>query len=184
MINTKWKGLMTKDGKGRGKGETIFEEPESVDMGWLNKYREMTPPASVWVSTSEEEIDHDARLSQGARRSSSTSRSRRSEEQRAEDVRRSKDSGVSDERYSQRSQKSEEQRTVDMRRSRDSGMSDYSQRSRVNMRRPQDARMSDESLRPAQKRITAEKWIEELRVADEKLARVRNGRGYKDCNLL
>jgi hypothetical protein len=66
----------------------------------------MTPPASVWVSTSEEEIDHDARLSQGARKSSNTSTPRRSEEQRAEDVRRSKDSGVPDERYSQRSRKS------------------------------------------------------------------------------
>jgi hypothetical protein len=97
----------------------------------------MTPPASVWVSTSEEEIDHDARLSQGARKSSNTSTSRRSEDQRAEDVRRSKDS-----------------------------------------------RMSDESLRSAQARIATEKWIEELGIADERLARVRNGQGYKDCNLL
>jgi hypothetical protein len=120
-----------------GKGEMIFEEPESVDMGWLNEYGEMTPPTSVWVSASEEEIDHDARLSQGARKSSNTSKPRRSEEQRLEDV-----------------------------------------------RRPKDSRMSDESLRSAQARIAAEKWIEELRIADERLARVRNGQGYKDCNLL
>jgi hypothetical protein len=181
-----------------GRGETIFEEPESVDMGWLNEYGEMTPPASVWVSTPEEEIEHDARLSQGARKSSDTSRSRRSEEQRFEDVRRSKDSWTSGEidhyaRWSQgtktssntsRSRRSEEQRTADIRRSKDSGMSGYSQRSRVNMRRSQDSRMSDESLRSAEARIAAEKWIEELRIADERLARVRNGQGYRDCNLL
>jgi hypothetical protein len=256
-INTKWKGFTTEDGKGMGKGETIFEEPESVDTGWLNEYGEMTPPASVWVSTSEEEIDHDAKLPQGTRKSpstssyrrseeqmvedmrrskssrtsaeidddvrwsqgtkgsSKTSRSCRSQEQRAEDVRRSKGSGMSNERYSQRSRKSEEQRAVDMRRSKDSGMSNYSQRSRVNMRRSQDSRMSDErmerysqrsrkseeqraedvrwskdsrmsdeSLRSAQVRIASEKMVEELRIADEKLTRVRDGRGYQDCNLL
>jgi hypothetical protein len=128
---------MTEDGKEMGKEETIFEEPESADMGWLNEYGEITPPASVWISTSEEEIDHDPKLSQGTRKSSSTSSYRKSEEQKVEDMRRSKDSG-----------------------------------------------MSDESLRSAQVRIAAQQMVEELRIADEILARVRDGRGYQDCNVL
>jgi hypothetical protein len=80
-------------------------------------------------------------------------------------MRRSQDSRMSNEKYSQGSRRSEDQRAEDVRRSKDS-------------------RMSDESLRSAQARIATEKWIEELGIADERLARVRNGQGYKDCNLL
>jgi hypothetical protein len=80
-------------------------------------------------------------------------------------MRRSQDSRMSDERYFQGSRRSEKQRAENVRRSKDS-------------------RMFDESLRSAQVRIAAEKMVEELRIADERLARVRDGRGYQDCNLL
>lgn len=152
-VDTTWKGIMTE----LGKGETIFEEPESVDMRGWKGHGKVIPPANIWPRTSAEEVDNAAR---------------RSEELRTVNVRRSrayKDSRMSDER----TPGSEEQRAIDVRRSCASVDS-----------RTSDGRNSRGSAHSAQLRIAAEKKAIELRRADERLARVRDGRGYIDYNVI